>query len=715
MAESIIYELRKRLTGSESVSASAFQILRKLTLLINTNDPLYSKQVQELLLLVLERQDEFHLVHNLLQELIKQRGLYPYLEEESLSFVSKIVYELHRPINLEGIVFHREQAYAYRLLLDSKSVILSAPTSFGKSLVIDAVIASNNFSNIVVVVPTIALIDETRRRLHNRFSGEYRIITHPSQKNGQKNVFVLTQERVVEFPDLDKLVDFFVVDEFYKLDPGKESDNDNDRSSLLNQAFERLYSPRTPFYLIGPNIEGVSPLFIERFHCEFIKQNDYVTVVAERKYFSKRGRREYLVELCRALKQASESTLIYCSSPAQTREVAKILIEAGLGEASEELIDASDWVGNAYHPNWSFTSALKQGIGLHHGKIPRSLAQFVVRAFDKKQIAFLVCTSTLIEGVNTKAKNVILYDDRLAQRTLDYFTFNNIAGRAGRMFQHFIGRVFIFGEPPKQELPLVNIPLVSQSSSLPASLIVQLKDENLTIESLDRVRKYKEQTTLPYAVIRENRGIDPEAQLRLAEMLLNNSEKYHALLSWTDEPSYESLETVCDLIWKFLWRRGRRNGVVSSRHLTYRINMLRSWRRIDLFIKKTVDNPRRQTTVDESVDEALDFLRTWVEFNFPRYLMAVSRIQAAIFKRLDLSTGDYSQFSSKIEHLFAPAGVFALDEYGIPLQVGLKLIVYLRRAEDLDSNLQDIKELDLDQIQLTQFERSVIEDARQFF
>ena len=45
-----------------------------------------------------------------------------------------------------------------------RSVILSASTSFGKSLIVDAPMATGRFRNVVIVVSAIALIDETQRR-----------------------------------------------------------------------------------------------------------------------------------------------------------------------------------------------------------------------------------------------------------------------------------------------------------------------------------------------------------------------------------------------------------------------------------------------------------------------------------------------------------------------------------------------------------------------
>jgi replicative superfamily II helicase len=108
-----------------------------------------------------------------------------------------------------------------------------------KSLIIDAIIASGTHKNIVVVVPTLALVDETRRRLM-KFSKNYKVITHLSQEPTARNIYVHTQERVVENGHI-KDVDFFVIDEFYKLQIDAKNDGDS-RGVLLNQAFYRLAS-----------------------------------------------------------------------------------------------------------------------------------------------------------------------------------------------------------------------------------------------------------------------------------------------------------------------------------------------------------------------------------------------------------------------------------------------------------------------------------------
>ena len=178
------------------------------------------------------------------------------------------------------------------------------------------------------------------------------------------------------------------------------------------------------------------------------------------------------------------------SSPARASEVAKRLVAAGLGSENERLRDAAESIAATYHPEWHFGKALSRGIGIHHGRIPRSLAQFAVRRFNEGEIRFLACTSTLIEGVNTKARNIIIFDNTINREEIDLFTFNNIKGRSGRMFQYFVGHVYVFHSDPEAELPFVDVPVFSQSSNTPNSLLIQMDENDLTEDSRTRRRRF---------------------------------------------------------------------------------------------------------------------------------------------------------------------------------------------------------------------------------
>jgi hypothetical protein len=93
-----------------------------------------SDLAKELVFRTLERRDEFSDMMEVLNAIVREMGLFPYLEPEKLSSPRDIIaYEYHRCSDNESFVFHNEQLPIFNKLLDGKNIILSAPTSFGKS------------------------------------------------------------------------------------------------------------------------------------------------------------------------------------------------------------------------------------------------------------------------------------------------------------------------------------------------------------------------------------------------------------------------------------------------------------------------------------------------------------------------------------------------------------------------------------------------------
>jgi rhodanese-related sulfurtransferase len=699
------------LKSPEPVGERAFDVLRSIASSDTTNPG--GRLSQELVLRCLDRIDEFNGTSEILRNLAREHGLFPYLDQEALGLREQIAYEFHKPGRLgeEGIVFHSPQARVFERLTQGESVILSAPTSFGKSLIIDALVLNERFNNILVVVPTIALIDETRRRLAHLRS-PYKIITHAAQEAEERNVYVMTQERVVEIVDEIEL-DFFVLDEFYKLAPSRSADDQ--RVSILNHVFYRLASRGIQFYLLGPSVRDIAPELTQRFECTFIYE-PFETVVSEL-HAVESGDDEFasLVRLC---SQLEEPTIVYCRSPARAADVAARLAEARQEEAIDNVPESAiEWISEHFHEDWHFTTALQARIGVHHGRIPRSLAQYVVRAFDNDEIDILVCTSTLIEGVNTKARNIVVFDNRVSNTRFDFFTFNNIRGRSGRMFQHFVGHVYLFHEPPEDELPFIDIPSVTLSDDASDALLIQLDLEDLDENSLLRTRPFRDQTLLSIETLRANSGLDPEIQLGIAETILAYSEiEARQAVGWSARPQYEQLQAVCQLIWANVNGSQLGSGSVrSSAQLAYRIHKLRRRPSVRSLIDDQLDFLRQRdagASADAAVVNVLDFLRLWAGFHFPRLLTAVDRIQQEIMRRRGLPPGDLSPFAAEVESLFLGSHIIALEEFGLPVQVGTQLPFVEVEGATLDDYLEQVRRWNVTDLPLTEFPRELFLDLQ---
>lgn len=702
-------EMLEFVSNPSSMNGNTFDVFRQLCDMSNSDDESANLTSRDFVIRLLNSQDDLPTeYHSLLNSLVRVHGLYPYLNPLEIGGLADLLaYESNRPFGLESedIVFHQVQTAVYQHLLDGDNVILSAPTSFGKSLIIDALIASGQFQNIVIIVPTIALIDETRRRLSERFGRSFKINTHPSQRMDEKNIFIYTQERVVDherFPS----VDLFIIDEFYKL-----NGSDVERTGLLNQALYRLLKSGAQFYLLGPNIEQVAPQFISNFNARFF-HTDYSTVSIDvkRVAHSRGSDLEALLELCNEL---TEPTLIYCRSPRQTRDVAKALLAASwLAAGDQTLHDAADWMSEAYHPDWLPVQALRSGLGVHNGRIPRWLAQFTVRAFNEDRLRFLICTSTLIEGVNTKAKNVIIFDNKIANQRFDYFTFNNIRGRSGRMFYHYVGHVYLFHDPPPAHLPTVDIPAVTQPSDTPRSLLVQMDEDDLTEESQERLEPILNQDDLSIEVIRANKGIDPTLQIEVARQLRRSAAQLHPVLSWSGFPNGEQLRATCGLAWQLSGFRGRTSGVSSGNQLALKIQRLNFSTNMAEFIHELSRSDRDTPDGDQRVENAFEFVRQWAGHHAPRLLMGVHRIQQEVFNSLNRRPGNYTFYVAQVQNLFLPIPLASVDEFGLPVDVAQKIAQRLTVNGDLDDLLSSIARLDVSTLGLASFELELLRDVR---
>lgn len=697
--------IRNILRKEINESVDKFELIKAVTTLLQED-----KSVgEELVLRLLARREDFKQYETIIDSLIRKIGLFPYLNQEDLSLEDTIAFEFHKPDGLgDGTVFHHAQAEIYHSLVKGENIVLSAPTSFGKSLIIDAIIATRKHRNIAVIVPTIALIDETRKRL-SKYRNDYKVITHPSQELKEKNIFILTQERALDIINTT-LIDFFVIDEFYKLSPTK---SDKQRSQILNHVFYLLVKQQAQFYLLGPNIEQLTTEVLSNVSFKFIK-TDFKTVVSEvHRVKVKKG--ENSLDVLRSLTLSfNEPTLIFCKSPASANKVAEFL-SSSLERIYDQNRELARWLEENYHEKWVLPECLRKGIGIHHGKIPRAIAQKSIGLFNEGNIKFLICTSTIIEGVNTKAKNVVIYDNKIARSKFDYFTFNNICGRSGRMLSHFIGNIYLFHEPPPAELPLVDFPIFTQNDDVPEELLINISQDDLKQNSKDKIQKYIEQDQISLEVLQQNSFINLDLQIKLAKHIEENFEELLPLISWSSVPNNQQLKTACILIWNyFVDSKQRIYGVSSGKQLHYRILQFREAGNLKNFISNFVAEGTELEEINKSIEEAFDVQRYWINFQFPRYLVALDKIVNYILQKNNLKGCDYLTYASQVECYFTQPYVVSLDEYGLPIPISLKIGRLIDLDGDIDKSLAQLKNFNPDGINFSKTERDFIIELQEY-
>lgn len=368
----------------------------------------------------------------LLNHLIRESGLYPYLEPETSSWQDRFVFESFK-VDIgqdEPVTLHSEQSLVLKHLLDGDNLAVSAPTSFGKSLIIDAYIAIKKPKNVLILVPTIALTDETRRRLSKKFSAEYKVVTTSEVELGEKNILIFPQERAIHYCDKLEQLDLLVVDEFYKASQAF----DKERSPALLKAMLRLGEKAAQKYYLAPNIANLNDNPFTK-GMTFLRM-DFNTVFLEKHEEYKDINKDVQKKndaLLRILGKHETKSLIYAGSYPGVDSVTTLLIDNTDKDDAPLLSDFSAWLATNYHPNWKLTNLVKRGVGIHTGQLHRSLSQIQVRLFEEEKggLQTLVSTSSIIEGVNTSAENVIVWSNRKGNLKLDDFTYRNIIGRGG--------------------------------------------------------------------------------------------------------------------------------------------------------------------------------------------------------------------------------------------------------------------------------------------
>ncbi|MDF2192567.1 DEAD/DEAH box helicase [Paraflavitalea sp. CAU 1676] len=648
-------------------------------------------------------------------ELLVAAGLYPYVDPELLSPTGLLRYQYHKSDHLDDVFFHEEQLDVSMLLQQGRPVILSGPTSYGKSLLIENVVASRRYKNIVIIQPTLALLDETRKKL-TKYREQYRLLVSTSQEpDGEKgNIFLFTGERVVEYDRFPK-IDFFVIDEFYKL----SMERGDDRAIILNQALYKLLKQTRQFYMLGPYIKGIPDTVKEKLGATWTR-TDFATVAVDERMLSETGkkikkalRKQRLFELLQSLQ---EPALVYTASPATCTELAidysKYIatIRKERPAVPMEIREMNDWIAQNVSQHWSMIEALNDGIGFHHGALPRHLGSSIVDAFNNRSIKVLFCTATLIEGVNTSAKHVILFDKKKGRDDIDFFDYKNISGRSGRMKKHYVGDVIRFeNEPPQLEFE-VDIPIISQENA-PLEILLAIDQQEIQPALQNRLEHFQSLDSQLQEVLKKHSTVSIDGQLAIIQKLERAPEYYHTLLRWQSNFFlFDELAAVIELAWDHLAvaedkKRVEPIGSLSARWLTsfaYGYNRFKSVAAMindqvnsDFWRKKA---PDYQTRVNHVAFSVLQISRNFFDYKLPKWLTVIEGLQAYVFNKYGLRPGNYTYFASQLENGFLDPNLAALREYDIPITAIRKLQSYLadyRTTEQNILNLRQLREVEL--------------------
>ena len=598
----------------------------------------------------------------LINHFIREVGLFPYIDPKTALWEDQVVVEAFKANvgDETPVTLHSAQSHGLKRLLLGDNIAVSAPTSFGKSFIVDAFIAIRQPENVVMIVPTIALADETRRRIEHKFSHKYKIITTTDATITERNIFIFPQER--SFAYLDKLekIDMLIVDEFYKA----SSMFDDDRSSSLLSAIIELGRISRQKYYLAPNIHKIADnVFTQGM--QFMRLTDFKTVITKAaKIYEKRRSDENVDEfkknnLVNILQNNTAKTLVYAGSYNNINKVSTILADNLPYKETSLLRDFNDWLKVNYGDSFSLCQLSERGIGIHNGKMHRSLSQIQVKLFECTEgLDTIISTSSIIEGVNTQAEQVIVWSNKNGLHKFDYFTYRNIIGRAGRMFKYFVGKVYLLEEPPVQENTTLTIDFPDEVAE---SLDSEDPGIEINQEQNNHIKEYEEfmMNALGAENFRQIRKLsifkscDPRILKSLIEKLKANPNwpRGYAALAATN--TYNWREPVLDVV-----------SLLGD-------NMARL---IKIAIWKMPDNWTRSiaevySELSDISYEDLFSAERYLSYNLCSTLSVINILK----KSFDPTSPDISLFIGRAANAFLPKLVYQLEEYGLPRMISRKI------------------------------------------
>lgn len=427
-------------------------------------------------------------------------------KHENIIPINKFQYEV-----LEGI-------------MRSDWVSISAPTSAGKSYIllqqIRRYFESVSEGVIIYVVPTRALIQQVEVDVKKMFI-EHKMkdtfvsivpILDKMMESYKKVVFVLTQERLQWL--LNDYQDFvpnvLIIDEAQKIGDGTRGiilqqtiEDVSRRSSRVKVIFSSPMTSNPEILLeqsnqnvrketiekeqvtVNQNLLWINQVFRKPKEWELYLCTEEKTVNLGRLTLSEKPKdAERLPYIAHRLADTIGGNLIYANIPSSAEKCAWKLWELRGPEKESthpEIHELIKLIKDTVNPDYTLAHVLTRGVGYHYGNMPLIIKNEIERLFSEGVIHFLVCTSTLIEGINLPAKNIFVRGPQKGRGIpMGEMDFWNLAGRAGRQGKEFQGNV-ICVDTNKEELWNYIPPRARKK------YVIERTVDNLLIKHIDRL------------------------------------------------------------------------------------------------------------------------------------------------------------------------------------------------------------------------------------
>lgn len=395
--------------------------------------------------------------------------------------------------------FQRRTWDAFELGAD---IAISAPTSAGKSFIlmqwIISLVHTSALSSPVIayVVPSRALIQQVSDRLvelAKLYNLRPRVVSLPTlfaEDGSRASLLVMTQER------LERLLvsagdsfgpDVLVVDEAHKLGEGS-------RGVLLQRVIDESLARKSHCRVIlaaphangtehllprgssgersGGTISDSRPTVLQnlfwlspipgrgrRWTIDLVQDGNPISIGQIALGQRAPAKKKKLAEIAFLLGAGAEGNIVFANGAGEAEEIANLIsdhfeLRGDAPDEEPEVLALIRLIKEYVHPSYPIIHSLRYGVGAHYGDMPEIVRREQERLFDTGKLRFLVCTATLLEGVNLPCRNLFVWGPRQGPgNPMSLHAFWNLAGRAGRWGREFAGSIFCIDVHSEKDWP----------------------------------------------------------------------------------------------------------------------------------------------------------------------------------------------------------------------------------------------------------------------
>ena len=602
---------------------------------------------------------------------------------------------------------------------------LTATTSFGKTYLVYEVLQKMQYTNAALIFPTIALLSENLEKIYTLpeyswIREKYRIHTLSKiQEYGDCNLFLYTPERFLSYTDTLGYIrpNFVFVDEAYKLDNDyliDEESQENERDVAYRLCINQSLLSDIDILLAGPFIKRSQQ--VESF-ANFLRDNrikwlDYnaVQIVGKQRleiktkqeytfashtfHFPTNKRKDKLVEIIKTLLADNENVIVYCKTKPMTESVAELLLSSCDMPVieNERLTIFVEHLKHLFKKSdeWIVTRAIERGIGVHHGLVPKYIQKELIDLFNQGILKVLAVTTTVTEGVNTTAKNVVITSRWKGDKELKPFDALNIEGRAGRFLKHYSGNVIIFADKyetdvrNKQVEPIKhkNYDLSSPKSDVDLYFTKEQYLQHDDILKRQELDAFQRQYGIPEEVMSQFKIVSKRAKISMYHILaewnraqFDNVRRVIQRFAAVKRFDFDDFEVIVSATKSIIPTKSKLYGMMARSHTNgYSLftNILYAYLTHGLYgsIGYYVD---RGEDVDDVVRRQSEFVFSTLKYDAVKYFGVFNLMYKCLLSqrnRVPLSeiTGIDSILQAMEYNVWSPKGMIAMD-YGVPLKV----------------------------------------------